>query len=48
MNNEQKKEYTSPKMEILDCMFESPLLQDSCVGDGCVNVNFDNSEPLSE
>jgi len=29
MNNEQKKEYTAPKMEIIDCSHESYLLQAS-------------------
>ena len=43
MNNEQKKEYTAPKMEIIDCGHESYLLQAS--GDRRVFVNFDDSEP---
>ena len=44
MNNEQKKEYTAPKMEILDCGHESYLLQASDGGDKRVFVNFDDSK----
>ena len=44
MNNEQKKEYTAPKMEIIDCGHESYLLQASGGGDRRVFVNFDDSE----
>ena len=43
MNNEQKKEYTAPKMEIIDYKLEGILLQ--CSGEGCVKTTWDKTEP---
>lgn len=41
MNNEQKKEYTTPKMEIIDYKLEGILLQDSSK----VYTTWDKTEP---
>lgn len=40
MEKEQKKEYVKPEMSVQLLNHKNNLLQDSCVGDGCVDVDF--------
>jgi hypothetical protein len=45
MNNEQKKEYTAPKMEIIVSECEANLLCASGQsGEDCVGATWDNTE----
>ena len=37
---EKKKEYITPKMEVIDMGDDTVLLQGSCVGDNCVDAIF--------